>query len=163
RRHRRPAGRAAHRSGHAAAVARAHDVAGRSPAGVADADAAAAPGRQSARGVSEAVRPGRHGQGTLRDSPRNRQHSGSRQIEADGTTPDPPTLPFGSNMGSSAKHNEDPLPPAVLGHAHGKIKGAQHVKYPQDSRFADLLVTLFDRNSIPVEKLGDSGGILSEV
>jgi hypothetical protein len=37
------------------------------------------------------------------------------------------------------------------------------LKYPQDSRFADLLVTLFDRNNIPVEKIGDSGGILSEV
>ena len=28
---------------------------------------------------------------------------------------------------------------------------------------ADLLVTLFDRNNIPVEKIGDSGGIFSEV
>ena len=27
----------------------------------------------------------------------------------------------------------------------------------------DLLVTLFDRNNIPVEKIGDSGGILSEI
>ena len=44
-----------------------------------------------------------------------------------------------------------------------RIRGGQHVKYPQDSRFADLLVTLFDRNNIPVEKIGDSGGILSEV
>jgi len=52
---------------------------------------------------------------------------------------------------------------AILGHAQGRIKGGHHVKYPQDSRFADLLVTLFDRNNIPVEKLGDSGGILSEV
>ena len=51
----------------------------------------------------------------------------------------------------------------TVSHAHGRIKGGQHLKYPQDSRFADLLVTLFDRNSIPVEKLGDSGGILSEV
>src|SRR6185295_12874587 len=52
---------------------------------------------------------------------------------------------------------------SVLGHSHGRIKGGQHLKYPQDSRFADLLVTLFDRNNIPVEKLGDSGGILSEL
>jgi len=52
------------------------------------------------------------------------------------------TILFGSNMSNSDKHNNDPLPSAVLGHAHGKIKGGQHVKYPQDSRFADLLVTL---------------------
>ncbi len=83
--------------------------------------------------------------------------------EAGGSVLDHSTVLFGSNMSNSDKHNNDPLPAAILGHAHGRIKGGQHVKYPQDSRFADLLVTLFDRNNIPVEKIGDSGGILSEV
>jgi hypothetical protein len=83
--------------------------------------------------------------------------------EAGGTVLDHSTIVFGSNMSNSDKHNNDPLPVAILGHAHGRIKGGQHVKYPQDSRFADLLVTLFDRNSIPVEKIGDSASTLSEI
>jgi len=83
--------------------------------------------------------------------------------DGDGSLLDHSIILYGSNMSNSDKHNNDPLPSAILGHAHGKIKGGQHLKYPQDSRFADLLVTLFDRNNIPVEKLGDSGGILSEV
>jgi hypothetical protein len=83
--------------------------------------------------------------------------------EADGTVLDHSTILYGSNMSNSDRHNNDPLPSAVLGHAHGRIKGGQHLKYPQDSRLADLLVTLFDRNNIPVEKLGDSGGIFSEL
>jgi hypothetical protein len=87
----------------------------------------------------------------------------SKAKEADGTVLDHSTILFGSNMSNSDRHNNDPLPAAILGHANGKIKGGQHVKYPQDSRFADLLVTLFDRNNIPVEKLGDSGGIFSEI
>ena len=87
----------------------------------------------------------------------------SKAQEADGTVLDHATILFGSNMSNSDKHNNDPLPAAILGHANGRIKGGQHVKYPQDSRFADLLVTLFDRNNIPVEKLGDSGGIFSEI
>ena len=87
----------------------------------------------------------------------------SKAQEAGGTVLDHSTILFGSNMSNSDKHNNDPLPAAILGHAHGRIKGGQHVKYPQDSRFADLLVTLFDRNNIPVEKIGDSGGILSEI
>jgi len=87
----------------------------------------------------------------------------SKAKEGTGTVLDHSTILFGSNMSNSDKHNNDPLPAAILGHAHGRIKGGQHVKYPQDSRFADLLVTLFDRNNIPVEKIGDSGGILSEV
>ena len=52
---------------------------------------------------------------------------------------------------------------ALLGHAGGRIKGGQHLQYPQDSRFADLLMTLFDRNNLPVKSIGDSGGLLSEV
>jgi hypothetical protein len=87
----------------------------------------------------------------------------SKAKEADGTVLDHSTLLFGSNMSNSDRHNNDPLPVAILGHAHGRIKGGQHVKYPQDSRFSDLLVTLFDRNNIPVEKIGDSGGTLSEI
>jgi hypothetical protein len=87
----------------------------------------------------------------------------SKAQEADGTVLDHSTILFGSNMSNSDRHNNDPLPAAILGHANGRIKGGQHVKYPQDSRFADLLVTLFDRNNIPVEKLGDSGGIFSEI
>src|SRR5580704_1462579 len=87
----------------------------------------------------------------------------SKSREADGTVLDHSTILYGSNMSNSDKHNNDPLPSAVLGHAHGRIRGGQHVKYPQDSRFADLLVTVFDRNNIPVEKIGDSGGTLSEV
>src|SRR5882672_6313312 len=83
--------------------------------------------------------------------------------EADGTVLDHSTILFGSNMSNSDRHNNDPLPAAILGHANGKIKGGQHLKYPQDSRFADLLQTLFDRNNIPVKSIGDSGGILSEV
>jgi hypothetical protein len=87
----------------------------------------------------------------------------SKAQEAGGTVLDHSTILFGSNMSNSDKHNNDPLPVTILGHANGRIKGGQHLKYPQDSRFADLLVTLFDRNNIPVEKLGDSGGIFSEI
>ncbi len=83
--------------------------------------------------------------------------------EADGTVLDHSTILYGSNMSNSDRHNNDPLPAAVLGRAHGRIKGGQHLHYPQDSRFADLLATLFDRAQIPVEKIGDSAGLFSEV
>ncbi len=83
--------------------------------------------------------------------------------EADGTVLDHSTILFGSDMSNSDRHNNDPLPSVVLGHANGKIKGGQHVKYPQDSRHADLLFTLLQRNEIPVKSIGDSGNGLSEV
>jgi hypothetical protein len=83
--------------------------------------------------------------------------------EAEGNVLDHSTILFGSNMSNSDRHNNDPLPSALLGHAHGRIKGGQHLKYPQDSRFADLLQTIFERNEIPVKSIGDSGTALSEV
>jgi Protein of unknown function (DUF1552) len=83
--------------------------------------------------------------------------------EGDGTVLDHSTILFGSDMSNSDKHNNDPLPNAILGHANGKIKGGQHVKYPQDSRHGDLLFTLLERNEIPVKAIGDSIQGLSEV
>ena len=83
--------------------------------------------------------------------------------EGDGTVLDHATILFGSDMSNSDRHNNDPLPSAILGHANGKIKGGQHLKYPQDSRHGDLLLTLLQRNEIPVKTIGDSTNGLSEV
>ena len=83
--------------------------------------------------------------------------------EADGTVLDHATILFGSDMSNSDRHNNDPLPSAILGHANGKIKGGQHLKYPQDSRHGDLIYTLLERNDIPVKAIGDSTQGLSEV
>jgi len=83
--------------------------------------------------------------------------------EGEGTVLDHSTILFGSDMSNSDKHNNDPLPSAILGHANGKIKGGQHLKYPQDSRHGDLLFTLLQRNEIPVKAIGDSADGLSEV
>ena len=83
--------------------------------------------------------------------------------DGDGTLLDHSMIMFGSNMSDSNRHNHDPLPIAILGHAHGSIKGGQHLRYPQDSRFADLLLTVLQRTQIPVETIGDSGGSLTEV
>jgi uncharacterized protein DUF1552 len=83
--------------------------------------------------------------------------------DGDGTLLDHSMTLFGSNMSDSNRHNNDPLPSAILGRGHGRIKGGQHLKYPQDSRFADLLLTLLERAQIPVEAIGDSGGTFTEV
>jgi hypothetical protein len=83
--------------------------------------------------------------------------------DGEGSLLDNSMIMFGSNMSNSNRHNNDPLPIAILGHAHGRIKGGQHLHYPQDSRFSDLLVTVLQRCEIPVEKIGDSAGTFTEV
>ena len=87
----------------------------------------------------------------------------SKTQDGDATLLDNSMIMFGSNMSDSNRHNHDPLPIAILGKAHGNIKGGQHLHYPQDSRFADLLLTVLQRTQIPVESFGDSGGVISEV
>src|SRR5690606_23897938 len=83
--------------------------------------------------------------------------------EGDGSVLDHSTILFGSNMSDSDLHNNDPLPAAILGRAHGRIKGGQHLRYPQDSRFSNLLLTMLEKAEIPVEAIGDSSEVLSEV
>ncbi len=83
--------------------------------------------------------------------------------DGDGTLLDHSILVYGSNMSNSDLHNNDPLPIAVFGHGYGKIKGGQHLHYPQDTPLANLWVTLLQRAGIPIEKHGISTGILAEV
>jgi hypothetical protein len=70
---------------------------------------------------------------------------------------------YGSNMSNSNSHDHGPLPALVVGTNGGRIKGNQHVRYPDKTPFANLLVTLLDRVNVPVEQVGDSTSLLSEI
>jgi hypothetical protein len=83
--------------------------------------------------------------------------------DGDGSLLDHSIILFGSNMSNSDLHNNDPLPSAILGCGYGKIKGGQHLHYPQDTPLANLLLTLLNRAGIPAEKHGNSTGVLAEV
>jgi hypothetical protein len=83
--------------------------------------------------------------------------------DGDGTLLDHSIILFGSNMSNSDLHNNDPLPSVVLGRGYDKIKGGQHLHYPQDTPHANLLLTLLNRAGIAVESHGNSTGMLSEV
>jgi hypothetical protein len=83
--------------------------------------------------------------------------------DGDGSMLDHSIILYGSNMSNSNLHNHDPLPSAVLGHGYGKIKGGQHVQFPQDTPLANLMLTLLDRGGIPIDHIGDSNGLMTEV
>lgn len=82
--------------------------------------------------------------------------------DGEGSLLDHSIILFGSNMSNSDKHNNDPLPSAVLGHG-GRIKGGQHLHYPQDTPHANLLFTLLDRANVHLPALGNSTGLLQEI
>lgn len=70
---------------------------------------------------------------------------------------------YGSNMSNSNSHNNYPLPTLVAGLGGGTIRGHQHLRYPDRTPLANLLLTLLLRAGVPTEMLGDSTGELSEV
>jgi hypothetical protein len=85
--------------------------------------------------------------------------------DGDGNLLDHSIILFGSNMANSDAHNVDPLPQMLVGNG-GALKGGKHVKYPQDTPHARLLVTILERAGIPAEdfkNFADSTGPLSEV
>src|SRR5687768_6332937 len=64
--------------------------------------------------------------------------------EGDGSVLDKSIILFGSNMANSDAHNNDPLPQALIGRGGG-LKGNQHLKFPQDTPHANILVTMLHR------------------
>jgi hypothetical protein len=85
--------------------------------------------------------------------------------DGDGSMLDHSIILFGSNMANSDAHNADPLPQMLVGRG-GRVKGGQHLHYPQDTPHANLLVTILDRAGVPAEdfkNFADSTGPFSEV
>src|SRR5678810_1205283 len=83
--------------------------------------------------------------------------------DGDGNLLDHSLILYGSGMSNSNVHNHSPLPILVAGGAAGKLKGGRHVKYPENTPMANLLLTILDKAGVRQESVGDSTGPLSEV
>ena len=80
--------------------------------------------------------------------------------DGDGSLLDHSTLLYGSNMSNSNAHDHFPLPTLVAGGGAGRLKGGRHLKYPDHTPMANLLVTLLDKTGVEVDHLGDATGPL---
>jgi len=83
--------------------------------------------------------------------------------DGDGSMLDHSILLYGSNMSNSNAHNHFPLPTLVVGGGCGKLKGGQHLKYPDQTQLSNLLLTLLDRAGVHVDKVGNSTGVFAEI
>ena len=83
--------------------------------------------------------------------------------DGDGNLLDHSMVLYGGAMSNSNVHNHSPLPIVVAGGAAGRMKGGRHIKYPENTPMANLLMTILDKAGIPQESVGDSTGLLSEV
>jgi hypothetical protein len=83
--------------------------------------------------------------------------------DVDGSILDNSMILYGSCMANSNLHNNDKVPSVILGKAAGRVKGGQHLKYAQDTPLANLMHTILDRAGVPLDRFGDSTGLLSEI
>ena len=83
--------------------------------------------------------------------------------EGDGSLLDTCAIVYGGGLGDGNLHEHTNLPTLVAGKLGGALQSGRHVKYPENTPMANLLVTLLDRAGVPVEKLGDSTGLLSGI
>ena len=83
--------------------------------------------------------------------------------DGDGSMLDHSLIVYGSNMSDSNAHDHFPLPMALVGGGCGKVKGGQHLRYPDRTPVSNMLLTVLQRAGVPIETLGDSTGAFVEV
>ena len=66
-------------------------------------------------------------------------------------------------MSNSNAHDHFPLPNVIVGGAAGRVKGGRHLKYPDHTPMANLLVTMLDKVGVREEKIGDSTGMFTDL
>jgi Protein of unknown function (DUF1552) len=86
----------------------------------------------------------------------------SKMPDGDGSMLDHALFLYGSNMSNSNAHNQYPLPITMVGGGCGKLKGGQHINFPERTPLANVLLTMLQRAGVKVDKVGDSTGAIAE-
>jgi len=83
--------------------------------------------------------------------------------DGDGSILDHSLILYGSNMSDSNLHNHFPLPNLLIGGCAGRLQGGRHLRYPDHTPMANLLLSMLEKVGVPMDKLGDSTGMLTGV
>jgi hypothetical protein len=83
--------------------------------------------------------------------------------EGAGTMLDNVMLVYGSGIGDGNRHNHDDLPILLLGGGGGKLKSAQHIRFPKETPLTNLYLSMLDVFGARADKVGDSTGRLNGI
>ena len=83
--------------------------------------------------------------------------------DGDGSLLDHSMYLLGSGMGNPDVHDHSNLPIVVAGGGAGKLKGARHIKYAQQTPLANLHLTLLDKVGVHLDSFVDSTGKVEEL
>ena len=78
--------------------------------------------------------------------------------DGDGSLLDHSMVVYGSGMSNSNQHDHNPLPMLLAGGGGGRLQGGRHIRVPDDTPAANLLVSVLNKLDVPVESFADSTG-----
>jgi hypothetical protein len=78
--------------------------------------------------------------------------------DGDGTLLDHSMIVYGSGLSDGNRHVHENLPVLLAGRGNGSLKPGRHVVFPSGTPITNLYLSLLDRMSIGVDRLGDSTG-----
>ena len=81
--------------------------------------------------------------------------------DGDGSLLDHVILVYGSAIGDGDQHTPIDLPVAIVGGGCGKLQGGRHVRYPLNTPFMNLGLSLLEKVGVRVDRIGDSTGPLT--
>jgi hypothetical protein len=81
--------------------------------------------------------------------------------DGDGTLLDHAMVLYGSGLSDGNQHNHTDLPIVLAGGASGRLKGGRHLRNPQNTPMANLLVAMLHTLDVPADSFGDSTGAIS--
>jgi hypothetical protein len=87
----------------------------------------------------------------------------STTVDGESSLLDQMVLLYGSGMGDSNLHDPRNLPILVLGGGAGRIRGGRHLRFPKETPLTNLYLSLLGTVGVPVERIGDSTGAMTEL
>jgi hypothetical protein len=81
--------------------------------------------------------------------------------DGEGTLLDHTLILYGGCISDGNLHSHAPLPTLLAGGAAGSLTGGRHLRYPENTPIANLLVAMLEKVEVEADGLGDSSGALT--
>jgi hypothetical protein len=83
--------------------------------------------------------------------------------EGDGSLLEHSIFLYGAGMGDPDRHTPIDLPAVLAGGGGGRLAGGRHLRYPLNTPFMNLALSLLDKVDVPLDALADSTGRLTDL
>jgi hypothetical protein len=83
--------------------------------------------------------------------------------DGEGSLLDHTMILYGGCISDGNLHSHSPLPALLAGGAAGHLRGGRHLRYPENTPLANLLMSMLEKVDVETGTLGDSSGALTSL